>query len=58
MRLDEFRRIKLKVTKNDTVVYEGEAEALPEELKAAQTKFIKIQPELATVEIQDEIVSE
>lgn len=51
MRLDEFKRINLKVINNDIVVYEGDAENLPEELKGAQTKEIKIQPGLAQVTI-------
>lgn len=55
MRLDEFRRIKLKVTKNDTIIYEGEAEELPEELKGVQAKSVKVQPELAIIELEDEI---
>ena len=53
MRLDEFKRINLKVIKNEEVIYEGEAENLHEELKAAQTKEIKIQPTLAIVTIED-----
>ena len=55
MRLDEFRRINLKVFKNDNIIYEGEAESIPEELKCAQTKEIKIQPGLAVVTIEDVI---
>lgn len=58
MRLDEFKRIKLKVIKNDIVVYEGEAEELPEELKDSRTKSVKIQPELAIIELEDEIINE
>ena len=40
---------KLKVIKNDIVVYECEAEELPEELKDSRTKSVKIQPELAII---------
>jgi hypothetical protein len=49
MRLDEFRRINLKVIQNENIIYEGEAENIPEELKNLQTQEIKIQPGLAEV---------
>jgi len=49
MRLDEFRRINLKVIQNENIIYEGEAENIPEELKSLQTKEVKIQPGLAEV---------
>ena len=55
MRLDEFRRIKLKVIKNDIVIYEGEAEEIPEELKSANTIDVKVQPGIAQVIIEDNI---
>ena len=51
MRLDEFKRINLKVIKDDTIIYEGGAEELPEELKGVQSNNIKIQPELAIITI-------
>ncbi|MBO5141612.1 MAG: hypothetical protein J6C46_01205 [Clostridia bacterium] len=54
MRLDEFKRIKLKVFKNDTLIYEGEAEEIPEELKASNTVDIKIQPGLAIVKVEED----
>lgn len=53
MRLDEFRRIKLKVTKEDIIIYEGEAEDLPEEYKALNTIQVKIQPGLAEVIVEN-----
>lgn len=53
MRLDEFKRINLKVLKNDEVIYEGEAENIPEEICGANTTEIKIQPGLAIVKIED-----
>lgn len=49
MRLDEFKRIKLKVIDNDIIIYEGEAEELPEDLKALHTREVKIQPGLAEI---------
>ena len=55
MRLDEFRRIKLTVIKNNEVIYNGEAEDLPEELKALNTIEVKIQPGLAIVVVEDNI---
>jgi len=53
MRLDEFRRIKLKITQKDTVIYEGEAENLPEEYRALNTLQVKIQPGLAEVVVEE-----
>ena len=58
MRLDEFRRIKLKVTKNDTLIYEGEAEEMPEELKTLNTIEVKIQPGLAEVIVEDKVITD
>lgn len=53
MRLDEFRKIKLIVIKNDTVIYEGEAEEMSDELKALNTIRVNIQPGLAQVTVED-----
>lgn len=53
MRLDEFRRIKLKVTKDNEIIYDGEAEMIPEEFKALNTIEVKIQPGLAEVVVED-----
>ena len=53
MRLDEFRRIQLKVIKEDVIIYEGEAENLPEEYKGLSTIKVKIQPGLAEVIVED-----
>lgn len=58
MRLDEFRRIKLKVLKNGITVYEGEAEEIPDNMKDMNTKEIKIQPGLAEVVLEDENIPE
>lgn len=49
MKLDEFKRINLKVIKDDNIIYEGSSEELPEELKKLITKEIKIQPNLAVI---------
>jgi len=56
MRLDEFKRINLKVIKDDVVIYEGTAEELPEELKSWETKQITIQPNLAEIIAEEAIV--
>lgn len=53
MRLGEFKRIKLKVTKNNIVIYEGTAEELPEEYKTLKINNITIKPETAEVEVED-----
>ena len=58
MRLDEFRRMKLKVLKNGITVYEGEAEEIPDNMKGMNTKEIKIQPGLAEVVLEDENIPE
>lgn len=58
MRLDEFKRINLKVIKDDNIIYEGLAEELPDDLKKLITKEIKIQPNLAVIvaeETSDEV---
>lgn len=58
MRLDEFKRINLKVIKDDNIIYEGLAEELPDDLKKLITKEIKIQPNLAIIvaeETSDEV---
>lgn len=52
MRLDEFRRIALKVTQNNTIIYEGAAEDLPDELKSLNTIDVKIQPGLAVITVE------
>ena len=57
MRLDEFRRIKLRVIKNEDIIYEGEAEDIPDNLKSMNTKEIKIQPDLAEIIIEDELTT-
>ena len=49
MRIDEFKRINLKVTKDNQLIYEGPAEELPEELKELETKEITIRPNLAEI---------
>lgn len=51
MRLDEFRRINLKVTKNHITLYEGSAEDLPEELKGMECLQIQLESGLAEVEV-------
>lgn len=53
MRLDEFKRINLRVIKDEVVIYEGAAEELPLELKNLQTKQITIQPNLAITVVED-----
>lgn len=58
MKINEFRRINLKIIKNDNVIYEGTAEELPEELQNLTTKEIKIQPNLAVITVNDEILEE
>lgn len=57
MRLDEFKRINLKVIKDDNIIYEGIAEELPDDLKKLITKEIKIQPNLAII-VAEEAVDE
>lgn len=52
MKLNEFKRINLKVIKNNIVIYEGTADELPEELKMLNSVQIKIQPNLAIVEVE------
>ena len=53
MRLDEFKRINLKVIKENIIIYQGLAEELPEELKSLRTKEIKIQPNLAEIIVEE-----
>ncbi|MBR3280565.1 MAG: hypothetical protein IKI57_01785 [Clostridia bacterium] len=43
MRLDEIRLYKLKVIKDEKVLFEGMAEELPEELKAENSKEIVLE---------------
>ena len=43
MKLNEFRLYKLKVIKDDEVLFEGMAEELPEELKNEESKKIVIE---------------
>lgn len=57
MRLDEFRRIKLRVIKNEDIIYDGEAEDMPDNLKSMNTKEIKIQPGLAEIIVEDELTT-
>ncbi len=57
MQISEFKRINLKVIKNNIVIYEGAAEELPEELKKLYTKEIKIHPNLAEVIIDETMES-
>lgn len=51
MLVDEFKRINLKVIKNDEIIYEGKAEDAPEEIKMLHTEKIKIKPELAEITV-------
>lgn len=55
MRLDEFKRINLKVIKDDNIIYEGLAEELPDDMKKLITKEIKIQPNLAVIVAEEAI---
>lgn len=43
MKISEIRLYKLKVIKDNEVIYEGMAEDLPEELKMADSKAISIE---------------
>lgn len=58
MRLDEFRRIKIRVIKNGITIYEGKAEEIPDNIKGMETKEIKIQPGLAEMVLEDENILE
>ena len=56
MKISEFKRMKLKIIKDDEIIYEGAAEEVPEEIQKLVTKEIKIQPNLATVIAEEESV--
>ena len=56
MKISEFKRMKLKIIKDDEIIYEGIAEEVPEEIQKLVTKEIKIQPNLATVIAEEEII--
>ena len=51
MKLWEFRLYRLKVIKNNEVVFEGMAEELPEDLKNEDSKAISIDNGEAVIEI-------
>ncbi len=51
MRLFEFRLYKLRVIKDDDIIFEGMAEDLPEELKMADSKEISLENGIAIVKI-------
>ena len=57
MQISEFKRINLKIIKNNIVIYEGIAEELPEDLKKLYSKEIKIHPNLAEVIIDDTMLN-
>ncbi len=51
MKLNEIRLYKLKIIKNDEVLYEGMAENLPEALKNEESKTIKLENGEAVINI-------
>ncbi len=51
MKLNEIRLYKLKIIKNDEVLYEGMAENLPETLKNEESKSITLENGEAVVNI-------
>ena len=50
-KIGDMRRVKLNITKDGKVVYEGKSEDAPEELKETHYKSIKIQSGITYLEI-------
>ncbi len=51
MKLFEIRLYDLKIIKDDNVVFEGKAEAVPDELRIEEVKSIKLENGKAIIEI-------
>jgi len=51
MKLNEIRLYRLKIIKNDEILFEGMAEELPEPLKNEESKTIKLENGEAVVNI-------
>ena len=54
MRVDEFKRIKLRILKNNIVIFEGNAEEVPDDIKCLEACEIAISPGMAKITIENE----
>ena len=51
MKLFEIRLYKLKILKDDNVIFEGMADEMPDELKSEEAKSIKLESGEAVVQL-------